>query len=169
MYNVIAVNYFGGIIMKIFSKINTFVLLAVLMLVFSFVGCKDSKNLVELDMWQFTSGVPNNCIEFKHENENAKFQCAVNGGHCFWNGQWVTEMTVSVNDRFTWQPGDEKSDLSYIDAVVMINDEIKGCLVIEISYSTEKDWYAPTVKYSKTFKNAITMEQALDYISQAKK
>ena len=78
-------------------------------------------------------------------------------------------MTVSVNDRFTWQPGDEKSDLSYIDAVVMINDEIKGCLVIEISYSTEKDWYAPTVKYSKTFKNAITMEQALDYISQAKK
>ena len=47
-------------------------------------GCSDSQNMVTLDMWRFTSGVPNNLITVHSGDKNTSFILTVDEGE-FWS------------------------------------------------------------------------------------
>ncbi len=122
------------------KKIMCMLLISVIFVTFSSCGNaldERSENLVELNSWYFTSGIPNNAIKVKHYEENAKFELHVDNGE-FWvvNCQeYLQTATVDNGDTVYWHlnQDDREIKIAYVDIIAKLDDYIVGYAVVKIS------------------------------------
>ena len=109
---------------------------------------EEDAELVELTTWRFTSGVPNNLIEVKHSDPNAKFQLTADKGEFYeGGGEWSQTVMRNNGELATWQSTWEV-ELAYVDVVVKVDDNIVGYVVIKIMQDEVyiADYHAEVVK-----------------------
>ena len=121
---------------------------------------EEEGTLVELSTWFFTSGVPNNLIEVKHSDPNAKFQLTADNGEFYeGGGEWAQSVTRDNGEVATWQCFSSEIKLAYVDVIVRVGDDIVGYAVIKISQHAES-----TLSYdAKVVKSIVFPKVAGEY------
>lgn len=87
--------------------------------------------MIELNTWFFTSGIPNNAIVFKHTDENAKFECVVDHGQFGFGENGIKSTTVKAGDTICWSSIAD-IEQAFISVIVKIDENIVGYAVIKI-------------------------------------
>lgn len=131
---------------KILKKlILIMIILTIIFGAFTFTGCEkkefveiETNNIIELHTWHFTSGVPNNAIRIKYNNENVEFECSVEKGQ-LWSYELqknVKKIILKSNDTVYWQVWEEGMEgiieNTFIDIILKINNRTIGYVVIEV-------------------------------------
>ncbi len=101
-------------------------------------------------------------IKLLYNDQNAIFKCKTDKGF-FAKGGWeyAKEIEVQANDSFIWAPKYDElehyfNDVDYIDAILMVDGQIKGYTVIKL-YSDDSGIY-----YANTLKAEIFTEEELN-------
>lgn len=126
-------------------------------LIFGAAGCQGNgletkaPDMVELSTWIFTSGVPNNLITVKSEDENLTFECRADEGYLLYQSQYHKEITLSSGETVHWAFSDTEwihkdVPVDYVDIVVKEEDRIVGYAVIRITQRDGMDFSAKVVK-----------------------
>jgi len=112
----------------------------------------EAEGIVELHTWFFTSGIPNNAIVLKHDDENAIFECATDNGQ-FWDydlQQYSKNATLKPNDTIYWHgredDSSEDTQHAYVNIVLKVDNNIIGYAVIEILQNTPLAYTASVLK-----------------------
>lgn len=126
-------------------------------------GCKDENNIVERDVeeivqlenWFFSSGIPNYIIRFIYNNENTVFHCCVERG-AFWvkdSQKYEKETTINAGDCLYWNPIALNSDVKeiYVDIIMKENENFVGYVIIKIEKIDETGDYRAEVVKSTVF------------------
>ena len=158
-------------ILRKISKIFIF-LIIIFCNIFSFGGCrkKYKDDFIKFETWNFNSGVPNNLIILEVGNEEATFECLVNEGYFYWNNEKFQNIIVSEKTTISWVDSglqDNQTEI-FIDIIIWVKGDIKGCAVINIEYDVEKDWYNPKVIATKFFETAVSREQVESFLKDNK-
>ena len=101
---------------------------------------KSSWDLIFLRGWYFTSGAPNNIIEFSENHKEYAFDCVTYGGVLKGKGEPKKELTASPGDRLYWE-ADKPLSKTYITIVIKSSDDCIGYSVIEIRQNEETGIY----------------------------
>jgi len=139
----------------------------------------ETKDMVELHTWFFTSGIPNNAIVVKHDDENVTFECIVDQGQ-FWVydlQQYSKHVKLKPNNTIYWHGWENGSDEiiqhAFVDIILKVEDNIIGYAVIEIIPTTPLAYMASVLKSAFFPKvqgeyQTITGEQIANIVEQIK-
>lgn len=147
-----------------------------------FAGCADSppaaeaddSEMIALDTWFFTSGVPNNKISVRAEEEDVVFYLTTDYGE-FWdiaNQSYAGAVTLRSGESTCWHGGQEEAEgeTGYIEVIAREDSSIAGYAVIKIVRADSLN-YSATVLKSAWFLSGgdgIMEEQVSDLINAAK-
>ena len=112
----------------------------------------ETEDMVGLHTWIFTSGIPNNAIVLKHNDENAIFECTTDNGQFLGYGlrQYSKYATLKPNDTIYWRGWEDSSgettQHAYVDIILRVDDNIIGYAVIEILQNTPVAYTASVLK-----------------------
>lgn len=133
---------------------------------------------IELDTWFFTSGIPNNLLRVKYEDEdeNVVFECLTNEGSFWWNNEYTKKVVAKPNEELSWQcpiNGPDSNENIYIDIILKRENNIIGYAVIEINQIEGYDYSAQVIKtgvFPRVNENYqdITEQYVSDVIANAK-
>lgn len=137
-------------------------------------GCaakeSNAPEMITLDTWIFTSGVPNNLITVHAENEDTVFTLLTDNGDFYYadeTGYYRKQVTLKSGEFGSWQGVNDMPQQAHIKIVAKNNDDIVGYAAIKV----EKDdsWYNATVLKSVWFDSSeeVTPEQVDSLIEQA--
>lgn len=152
-----------------FKKIFSILLFACM--IFAFASCGAVKaDFVELHTWVFTSGIPNNCIKVNYKDENAVFECSVDGGvfREKYKG-YFADGTVSSGTEFYWQADENGTQHAYAEIILKLEGKILGYAVIEISQTNVVEHTAKVIECVLFQGREVTQEQVRDLIEKAKR
>ena len=126
-------------------------------------GCseKAAPDMVTLETWFFTSGVPNNLITVTDKREDAVYICTTEKGDFWSRADYCKQVTLSAGETVTWQPirNAAEIELDFVDIIVKENDEIVGYAVIKITRQDGLSYSAEVLKASY-FSAPVTQEYA---------
>ncbi len=168
------------------TMIITSVLIVGVILILGLVamcGCNDkivekNEEIVELNSWFFTSGIPNNAIKLKHPEENVKFELKADNG-VFWivdTQEYLQMATVNNGDTVYWHlaDNDKQFEITYVDIIAKIDDNVVGYAVVKIFKDNNSSDYEAELLKSVVFPRVggeyqqVTQDQVDERIQTAK-
>ena len=147
-----------------------------------FAGCAESlpvteavaPEMIALDTWFFTSGVPNNKISVKAEKNDVVFYLTTDYGY-FWdiaNQNYADSVTLQSGGSTYWhsRQKDAEDEEGYIDVIARKGTSIAGYAVIKIVRTDSLNYSATVLKSAWILggKDSITEEKLSDLIDATK-
>lgn len=126
--------------------------------------------MVTLDMWRFTSGVPNNLITVHSGDKNTSFILTVDEGE-FWSYEeqiYTKRVELKPEDTTRWNDIKDSCECDYIRIVAKNNDDIVGYAAVKVNQVDGLNYNATVLK-SVWFDSSeeVTPEQVDSLIEQA--
>ncbi len=116
-------------------------------------------------------------ITFNYEDENVVFECLTDRGGFFVvrNGVWPLKVEVKNNEAFSWSVlnGADYPIFNnvYIDVILKVNNQIKGCELLEIYIDEDGNYKAKTVTtkiFTTSEQQEITEEKVKEILYENK-
>ena len=163
--------------MKIFSKINIFVLFGVFIFIFSFSGCNGKKaDFIELKTWFFTSGIMNNIININYDDNDVicRFEADKGWLSSYEEVNRISEQVVEakINQDIGWSEGGaayrEEFDYTYVSILLLKNSKVKGYGVVKVITENFNVEYEAEILVQELFVAPISIEKAYQLIEEVK-